>query len=577
MNIRVLDNETISKIAAGEVIERPASIVKELVENSLDAGALRIAVDIEGGGMTAIRVSDNGCGILGTDMKLALERHATSKISSSDDLWDLKTYGFRGEALYSVAAVSRFEMISRPSAEKIGFRILTEGLKRIVSEEEMRQEGTTVCVTNLFFNSPARRKFLKSAATEFRHIVKTIISYALARLDVDFTLRRDGKVHISVSPAQSLTERVAALYSEQYRDKLMEVFSAGEDMTLGGFIIDPNRARRRGAEQWLFVNGRPFASRPMVAAVHEGYRSTLSPGTSPDFILFLNMPPHDVDVNVHPTKKEVKFRNQGKIFDLVSGSIRKTLGAAEPVNAQLTDLHRLSSRKYILQSREGSEGLRIEDSQTKQMALFMSAQLSPTDDLIPDEESGTEKPVFIQLHQTYIVATTDSGIVVIDQHSAHERIIYEELMGVFTKGNVDAQRLLFPITIQMSHQEEIILEEYRSLLTRFGFDLEQFGERTYLLQSVPAISPGFDVEVALHAILGDLSDKGMHEMNQYEKLAKVIACRTAIKAGMPLNESFMSELLDGLFATSLPYSDIHGRPTIVQIDLNELNRRFGRI
>lgn len=576
MRISILDDETVAKIAAGEVVERPASIVKELVENSIDAGARRVVIEVENGGKTSIRVSDDGYGMSGEDIGMALERHATSKIRKSEDLWDLKTYGFRGEALSSIRAVSRLEILSRREPDNVGHQLICEGMGKVKHTEVARQSGTTVTVSELFFNTTARRKFLKTAATEFRHILKTVMSYALARIDIEFVLRRDGKQHLHAAPGGSLTDRIDSLYSVQYRDKLIEVLLTGGDVTLGGFVIDPNQARRRGAEQWLFVNGRPFFSRPVVAAIHEGYRTTLPPGTSPDFMLFLTMSPADVDANVHPTKKEVKFRDQKLIFDRISSSVREALGMQGSASPSITDLHRLSSRKYIIRDGEHAPGLKVADPGSRQMALFMSAAAGESKSPVGEEEAGAERPVLFQLHQTYIVATTDSGLVVIDQHSAHERIIYEELINSFLKDSVDAQRLLFPLTVHLSHNEETILQEYLSLLQKFGFQAEPFGDRTYLLQAVPAITPGFDVESSFHSILGDLSGKGMHEMNQYERLAKVIACRTAIKAGTPLVREMMSELLDGLFATDLPFSDIHGRPTVVQIDLGELNRRFGR-
>ncbi|MFQ6103209.1 MAG: DNA mismatch repair endonuclease MutL [Candidatus Glassbacteria bacterium] len=576
MRIRILDDETIGKIAAGEVIERPASIVKELIENSLDAAARRVAVEVEGGGMKNIRVSDDGCGMSGEEIRMALERHATSKIVASDDLWRIRTYGFRGEALSSIGAVSRLEIISKQNSDVVGHRFVTEAMKEMDFTEYARRDGTTVTVSNLFFNSPARRKFLRSAATEFRHILRTFISYALAQIDVEFTLKRDGKPHLDIPRAGSLTERIDSLYSEQYSKKLLEVFSTEGELTLGGFVIDPNLARKRGAEQWIFVNGRPCYSRSLIAAVHEGYRTTLPRGTSPDFILFLTVPPSDVDVNVHPTKREVNFRNHGLVFDIVSSSIKKTLGSQKPDATSFGDLHRLKAGKYLLRDSHTAEPLGHGDRATKQMALFMNTAASRKDSPTQAQESMGKEALLTQLHRMYIVATTEAGIAVVDQHAAHERIIYEELIEAFQKGNVDSQRLLFPLTIYLSHQEEMVLEEYGSLLNKFGFLVEPFGDNTYLLRAVPSVNPGYDIESSIHSILSDLSEKGMHEMNQYERIAKVISCRTAIKAGVTLHQDQMSEMLDALFATKLPYSDIHGRPTIIYIDLDELERRFGR-
>jgi DNA mismatch repair protein MutL len=575
MKIRILDDETIGRIAAGEIIERPASILKELVENSLDAGAKRIAVEVHEGGISSIRVSDDGCGMTGEDVRLAVERHATSKIEKSDDLWSLKTYGFRGEALPSIGAVSRLDILSAQAENGPGHRLVIEGGQVAEFCEEARRPGTTVTVTKLFYNSPARRKFLKSPATEFRHIARTLISYALARLDVAFVLTRAGSPYFDIAPARTLASRVEALYSPKYLEKMREVLSRQGDITLGGFIVDPNKARENGAEQWFFVNGRPCQSRPATAAVHEGYRSTLPQRASPDFMLFLTLPAGDVDANVHPTKREVKFRDQGKIFDLVAEAVRKTLGTTSPGDAELTGLHRLSGTKYILR---GAEGLPSRDDALtpgSQMALFVKAATSGGADA-REQEDLRGRASLTQLHQTYIVATTESGIAVIDQHAAHERIVYEELMKSFTSGSVDSQRLLFPVSVSLSHQEDIVLKEYASLLAKFGFEAEPFGDRTYLLQAIPSIGHGFDVENVFHSILADLSDKGAHELNQYERLAKVIACRTAIKAGEDLTSGQMSEIIDYLFMTRLPYSDIHGRPTLVHIDLEELKRRFGR-
>ncbi len=573
--IRVLDEETIGRIAAGEVIERPASIVKELLENSLDAGARKITVEVEGGGIAGLRVSDDGAGITGDDVRTALRRHATSKIEDSDDLWRLRTYGFRGEALSAIAAVSKLDLFTQTREEEVGHRLVVEGTEEAGFSEEARRPGTTISVTGLFFNAPARKKFLKTPATEFRHVVRSLISYALARIDVEFTLIRDGKRHLSLARAGSLAERLDAIYSRDYRKKLFDLIERDGDVTLGGFVIDPNAARRRGAEQWLFVNGRPFQNRSVIAAVHEGYRSTLAQGVSPDFLLFLTMPPSEVDVNVHPTKREVKFRNQGRMFDFIAASIRKRLGQRESVASHLADLHRISTRKYILREQGPDETFRVGEHSAGQMALFHSAQTKQeheTDDWQPEVRASTLN----QFHGTFIVTTTGSGILIVDQHAAHERIVFEELMSSFVKEGVSVQRLLFPITISLTHQEMSVVEEYGSLLGKFGFELEPFGDRMYLLQAVPAIEPGFDVEESFHDILRDLAEQGGHEKNQYERIAKVIACRTAIKAGVPLHEEQMSELVDRLFACELPYSDIHGRATIVEVGLDELNRRFGR-
>jgi DNA mismatch repair protein MutL len=576
MKIRILDEETIGRIAAGEIIERPASIVKELMENSLDAGAKKVTVEVYEGGATSIRVSDDGCGMSSEDLRMSVARHATSKIERSDDLWNLVTYGFRGEALPSIASVSRLEILSRQEGDETGHRLIIEGGTEVGFSEEARRPGTTVTVTKLFFNSPARRKFLKSAATEFRHVVKTFLSYALARLDVAFTLKRGGDSYLDVVPAPTLSSRMEALYSPKYMEKMFKVLSSHGEITLGGFIIDPNKTRESGAEQWLFVNGRPCQSRPVTAAVHEGYSSTLPPRASPDFLLFLTLPPGEVDVNVHPTKREVKFRDQGKVYDLVAASIKKTLGSPAARESHFNDLHRLSSSKYVLHGREQLTPREGASTSARQMALFMQADPSSGTATEGGREILREKSPLTQIHQTYIVATTESGIVIIDQHAAHERIVYEELMRAFQSGSVDAQRLLFPLTVSLSHQEDIVLKEYMSLLDKFGFEMEPFGERTYLIQAIPSLNPGVDIETALHSILADLSEKGAHEMNQYERLAKVIACRTAIKAGEQLTEAQMSEILDCLFMTELPFSDIHGRPTLVHIDLEELKRRFGR-
>jgi DNA mismatch repair protein MutL len=593
--VEVLPDHVANQIAAGEVVERPASAVKELVENALDAGATRIEVVLRGGGKSEVRVIDNGHGMDRQDAVLALDRHATSKIRVAEDLHTVSSFGFRGEALPAIAAVSRFELHTSPE-EGEGTRIRVEaGLIRGV-DESPRRRGTTVTVRSLFHDVPARAKFLRAAAAETRAASEALLHLALAHPMVAFRLESNGRELLHLTPSGRLDDRVTAIWPD-LADTLIPLDATGE-LRVAGLIQRPDDARPRGGKRYSFINGRPFRDPGLARLVYDAYRTTVQEGMHPSFFLFLDMPPDRVDVNVHPAKIEVRFRDRGAVEEAIRDAIREALGRL--------DSARPLDRRGGMPSRSTSGGGRRSQQSgagrlqraMPQLALFVPSGRSGTEAFEAGQEIDTERdagmgaddtleslpssetarPQLWQLHNRYILASTREGLLIIDQHSAHERILFEEVMHRFAKGG-EAQRLLFPVTLRLSPAEAAAVDELASLLHRIGFEIESFGERTFILHASPQPYPRFDAELCLRAMIEELTEGSPlvdSARNQHERIAKSMACKGAIKAGQPLSSEEMTELFDRLFATELPGHDVHGRPTIIRLAIDELDRRFRR-
>lgn len=590
--IQILPDTLANQIAAGEVVERPASVVKELVENALDAAATRVDVVIRNGGKTEIRVSDDGHGMGHEDALLALDRHATSKIASEDDLRSVRTFGFRGEALPSIASVSRLTL-ETAEAGSVGTRVRVSAGRIMGAEDCARQRGTTVTVGNLFFNVPARAKFLKSAAVETRAIADVMTGLALANLSAGFHLVSNDRTLMELPSARDLATRAADLWGDGFAGGLVAVDHEDHGVQVAGLVERPDAAISGPRRVQLFVGGRPFADRSLVVAAERGYQTTVPQNTKPSLLLYLDVPDGGVDVNVHPAKAEVRFGDQGAVEDAVEAGVR---GAMATVDSSAT----MDSRPSPPQIRTpgggpGGEGIgrapgvrrgdRPSAGDEGQLAFFVSA--SPVDgdaDLETDGAAGAGVPeerrhVLWQVHDTYIIAETRSGMLIIDQHSAHERILFEALMRDFDAGGRSSQRLLFPITLRLSPAEYAVVEDTQALLEQAGFEAEPFGGRTVIVHAAPNPHAWFDAERCLREMLAELaegSELTRAARNQYERLAMTFACKAAVKAGQRLSEQEMRELFDDLFATELPYHDVHGRPTIVRLSLDELERRFGR-
>ncbi len=585
--VHILPDQLANQIAAGEVVERPASVVKELVENGVDAGARQIVVSIRNGGKTEIRISDDGHGMGREDAMLALDRHATSKIAAPEDLSGVRTLGFRGEALPSIASVSRMTL-ETAERDGDGTRLLITGGRLTGIETCSRRVGTTVTIRSLFFNTPARAKFLRSTAAETRAISEVITVLALSHLDTAFTLESNDRVLIDVPPAPSLAGRIADIWGAEEAADMIPVSFVGEHAAISGLVQKPHSATTGGRKAYLFVNGRVFADRQIVRAVDRGYLTTIPPGVRPSFFLFLDVSGAEVDVNVHPAKAEVRFSNPVGVEQSVAEGVRSALQPLESA----PDLGRAPGDSAGWQApaiqAQGFGSISrgpAPPTTADQMSLFIAGRSEGSTS--PAEESGDGRPVqgivrpvMWQVHNTYIFAETREGLIIVDQHSAHERVLFEELMkGWGGEPGDAAQRLLFPLTIRLSPAELDVVEGMRALFTRVGFEIEDFGGRAIIVHSVPNPHPYFDGERCLREMIRELTEGSElvnPVRNQHERLALTYACKAAIKAGQPLSEIEITELFDRLFATELPFHDIHGRPTVVQLSLNELHNRFRR-
>jgi DNA mismatch repair protein MutL len=570
--IRILPDVVANRIAAGEVVERPASVLKELLENALDAGAQAIAVEIEAGGKTLVRVADDGEGMGREDALLALDRHATSKVRTAEDLVGVPTFGFRGEALPSIASVSRFELETRADDEPLGTRIAATGGLISAVEDIARTRGTTVAVRALFHNTPARRKFLRSARSESRACMDVVRTLALARPGLGLTVLADSRRAFDALPAASLVERAPQVLGAEIAQTLIPVDWRENDISVTGLVQRPADAAPAGRTAHLFVNGRPFRDHFLVRAAERGYRATIPAGLRPSMVLVIGVPPADVDVNVHPAKLEVRFRDRFAVEAVVEEAVHRALGAliaAAPMGRRgLPWEHAAAARP------EGGED-----------AAPLSDLFAPQGGDVAVSAEGESEPlrlgeglrVVAQVHESYIVVEGEAGLLIIDQHSAHERVLYERAMTALAANDAASQKLLFPMTIALEAAELEALEAHRELVERLGYEVEPFGGQSVIVHASPAPHPRFDAQRCLREIASDLAGGRFGGLaNRIERFASTFACRAAIKAGQPLSRPEMEELVARLFACELPAHDVHGRPTIVQLPRIELERRFGR-
>ena len=572
----MLTDVVANQIAAGEVVERPASIVKELVENALDARASRIEVSLLRGGKGEIRVSDDGIGMGREDALLSLDRHATSKISSSSDLASVRTFGFRGEALPSIAAVSRLNINTREADQAAGTQVVVNGGRIDIVEDSARQRGTTVEVKNLFFNAPARAKFLKSVSVEVRIASDVLTGLALANPRVSFSLTSDKRSLLDLPAVDDAAARVSQVWGLDQGSTLILAGAEDAGLEVKGLIQRPDAAKPGRGRRYLFVNGRPFKAPKLVQAAERGYRTTIPREARPWMFLYLQVSPGVVDVNVHPTKAEVRFAQDSQIEDLVERAVWSALDdqrSSATLDRELETPHLL-----VHEPKEGQE-VRLPPSDA-QMALFVAGP--EIEDVAEGQLVGNpedRRPNLWQILNTYILAETRDGILIIDQHSAHERVLFQRLMDAFEEGGRDGQKLLFPLTIRLTVPELKLIEELLGLLDRSGFEVEPFGGDTVILRAVPNPHPYFNAERAFREMIDELthgSELVRSAKNQHEKIAMTFACKGSIKAGQQLADIEMQELFDQLFSTDLPHHDVHGRPTIIRLSTAELARKFGR-
>jgi len=562
--VAILSDAVANQIAAGEVVERPASVVKELVENAIDAGARQVRIELEQGGKTLIVVSDDGSGMNRQDAVLALDRHATSKIVAASDLVGVQTFGFRGEALPAIASVSRFTLLTSDGVE--GSELSVTGGRLDGVADAVRQRGTTVTVRGLFFNTPARRKFLRSVGSETRAASEAVATLALAHPAVGFELVVDGDTRLQVPPGQNEAARLSGVWGPHLTGTLVPVQYASGPLAISGFAQRPGDAAPTGRRTQLFVNGRPFRDPFLIRAAEAGYRSAIHPGDRPSLLLHLAVDPADVDVNVHPAKLEVRFRDRIAVERVAEEAIRHALGglaAAAPVGVWRPFPDSPQPASFSSQPSAFSQ----QSSAETQDSLFAPPTPGP----------GTFSAPIWQLFQSYIVFEGADSFVIVDQHSAHERVLFEEVMAQLKTGGAASQRLLLPETTELTDEELEALEAHRETLELIGFQVEPFGGRSVVIHAVPAPHPRFDALACFRELVADLA-RGRFGgwANRLERFGATYACRAAVKAGMPLGEEEMRRLLFRLFETKLPPHDVHGRSTIVQLPREELERRFGR-
>jgi DNA mismatch repair protein MutL len=609
--IHVLSGPVADQIAAGEVVERPASVVKELVENALDAGATTIDVTIEDGGRALIRVADDGSGMGRDDAVLALERHATSKITTAADLVGVASFGFRGEALPAIASVSEFAVETAPE-DGIGTAVRGSGGVIASVEQIARRRGTTVHVQRLFHNTPARRKFLKGARSEWRAIVETLGHIAVLRRDVPFVVRHDGKVGLDLPAAPSLRARLAALWGADAIDRFVEVDDVYGVLHLRGLIERPADVGTRARRVLLVINGRVVRDAGIMRAAEAAYRSTLPAGLRPSLVLDLTLPADDVDVNVHPAKAEVRLNDRWPTERAVEHIVRRALGgfdaaagigwrtytpggdtAAGERSGRADGIEPWMLRVSTSAVTDGlfappGTDVPTTDVPPADAPVASAAHAHATSDTMSSEASSPAPapptqaddivvPPLIQLRRTYLMFEHADGVVLIDQHAAHERVLYERFLQAMSSGTTPAQRLLFPLTLHLSAAEADAFEQSAAAFAALGFEVEAFGGHTLLVQAVPMPHPRFDAERCLRDTLAALAgDRGPSDAARHERLASTVACKAAVKAGDALSPGEMRALYVDLARTTLPANDVHGRAVIVRLSWDELDRRFGR-
>lgn len=609
--ITVLPPEVSNKIAAGEVVERPASVVKELVENSIDAGADDITILLKDGGKELIRIVDNGCGMSEADVRLAFQRHATSKIAVAEDLEAISTLGFRGEALASIASVSQIEIKSIPSGEDSGLEVHLEGGYVIAEKPAGGTTGTSIAVKNLFFNTPGRRKFLKATSTEYRRCLVTANRFALCYPSKAFRLIHNDKVIWDVPP-QSLKERTLAILGKRLANMLIEIEADEGAIAVHGLVGTHESIRKVSGEQYFFLNGRFFTDRSLNHAVTAAYGEILAHGGYPLYILHLTVDPTRVDVNVHPTKMQVKFADDRLVYSLLRSVIRRHLMSSEvipnldkpatPLEQRLSgnwrtdtgasapsllssagDLLRPSVRKQDFyttqrQSQSVDDQLRFDIVGAGQE----HASPDPGEDSQPDHRDESEQTTafavdnVFQIHNRYILSQTSQGLVIIDQHAAHERIMYEKALALFEAGQAGSQKLLFPKMLEVSAEDFEILKEMRPFLEKIGFVLDEFGHNTIVLEGVPSGLRIKDYDRILQQMIDDYRRGKRNNLEIRDNIAKTWSCHGSIRSGDRLTPAEMNALIEQLFQAETPYFCPHGRPVIITITTEELDNRFGR-
>ena len=594
--IRVLADHVANQIAAGEVVERPASVAKELVENSIDAGATRITIEIEAGGRRLLKVSDDGEGMVRDDAVLAFERHATSKIRASEDLAAIGTLGFRGEALASIASVAKVELTTSTEGAASATRVAIDGGRMRDVKDAAHPRGTTIVVRDLFFNVPARRKFLRAEATETFHLTNLVTHYALAHPEIAFTFVNNGREVIRAAAAKDLRERAYQIFGGDFLENLLEVNGGhGEVARVTGFVSAPRDRRTSRDSQYLFVNRRFVRDRMIGRSLSEGYRSILPHGVYPAALLFIETPLEEVDVNVHPAKTEVRFRRQAAVADAVREAVKNALSStaytrpaeerAISAYASVPSVPQPQPRiEYQYQPPSGDEIARdvaamIEDRQS------VKSVIPP----VPSAEKFTKEPepqslsanirLLGQLDESFIIATDDQGLLLIDQHVAHERILFDKYRALEAERQTDSQQLLVPDTFDLTPAQAAVFDNLAPELERYGFELMRLSGRTVAINATPADLPTGEARNMLSELLDtvDAEKKESARETLRDEIAASLACHAAIKVNMPLGQEKMRWLIDRLLQTSSPTTCPHGRPVILRLTRRDILKGFHRI
>ncbi|MHC4712367.1 MAG: DNA mismatch repair endonuclease MutL [Planctomycetota bacterium] len=580
--IHILAPEVAEKIAAGEVIERPVSLVKELVENAIDADASSVNVDVEKGGTRLVRVADDGVGMSREDLEVAFSRHATSKIRDIDDLFNVHTMGFRGEALASIAAVARVGVLTKSEDDEDAWQTEIEPPRRGETRPAGRARGTTVEVRNLFFNIPARRKFLKKDETELGHITRYLQAVALGFPSLSFSLTSNGRKVFSAPSVETVRRRAASFYGEDLAEDLIEADGGAEGMKVYALLAPPFYSRVNRSSQYVYVNGRYVRDRLLQSAVSQAYQGLIENRRFPIVFLYLTVPAQDVDVNVHPTKMEIRFRNAGAVRSTVVSVLSQALLQAdfapriESEGDALLGTRAENIRRSIAAFYEkrvaGGEGFPPGAAARAHGGGLLAPPGPPVGGFLQPPGS------LMQVKGTYIVRETDEGIVIIDQHALHERVLYGEIRARLAEGGLQGQRLLVPEIVEVTPAERIALEECRGLLARIGIDGESFGEDAFAFHSFPAVLGDSPREKMLRELISEIAaNRSVKPVEEaLDALAEILACHSAVRAGDVLEAEELQALLEKAGEAEGRFACPHGRPTKLLLTFEELERRFGR-
>ncbi|MEQ1530266.1 MAG: DNA mismatch repair endonuclease MutL [Methylococcales bacterium] len=608
MRIHSLPTQLINQIAAGEVVERPSSVVKELVENCFDADAKQISIDIEQGGARLIKIRDDGCGIIKDDLALALSRHATSKIASLHDLEQVASMGFRGEALASISSVARLTLISRTAEDQCAWRVSADGSEQTVDPQpDPHPQGTTIEVRDLFYNTPARRKFLKAEKTEFTHIETLIQRMALSRFDIGFSLSHNQKAILNLRPANAQIDqqhRIADICGSEFIENAVAIDFSSSGLSLTGWVGLPTFSRSQQDMQFFYVNGRLIKDKLVAHAVKQAYQDVLFHGRHPVFVLYLNLEPSLVDVNAHPAKLEVRFREGRLVHDFLFSALHRSLAEVRPgsVNTvasarqqtftpEPADVPVKANKAIYAPSPPQQSVLPLQIQEQLQtynqwgQSRLIEADLQNVAAMQPTPEFKTEQQqnyplgqAIAHLHAIFILAETKTGIILVDAHAAHERITYERLKQQYQQGKVAAQPLLLPIKLKVTSKEADLAEQQQDFFSALGFELNRAGPETIVLRSIPVLLSGVDIETLIKDVLADINSNGMSQriQDQANEILAGVACHGAVRAQRRLTIPEMNALLRDMEQTERAGQCNHGRPTWIALSTQELDKFFLR-